>query len=188
MNSMRSSASRVGRLQIGRLVDPGVAVPAAAELLDDALHLVAGDVRRALEVHVLDPVRHTGQARASRPSSRRVPAPHRRQRRGVDLLHEDLQTIREVVPLTLPIVVRTSEEVITRLYKALLEEIWPVLVASRLLLEGERHVLDHRLWSSCGSYTIGTLQEDACLSGRYLRSRSPRLLTWALRRPRKAQP
>ena len=31
-----------GRLQIGRLIDPGVAVPAAAELLDDALDLLAG--------------------------------------------------------------------------------------------------------------------------------------------------
>ena len=34
------------RLEIGRLVDPGVAVPHAAEPLDDALHLVAGDVGR----------------------------------------------------------------------------------------------------------------------------------------------
>ena len=37
MNSMRSSASRVGGLRVRRLVDPRVAVPAAAELLDDAL-------------------------------------------------------------------------------------------------------------------------------------------------------
>ena len=39
---------RVARrgLEIRRLIDPGVAVPAAAELLDDALHLVARDVGR----------------------------------------------------------------------------------------------------------------------------------------------
>ena len=63
---------RVARrgLEIGRLVDPGVAVPAAAELLDDALHLIARDVGRALEVHVLDPVRDAGQSRALRPSIR----------------------------------------------------------------------------------------------------------------------
>ena len=35
------------RLEIRRLIDPGVAVPAAAELLDDALDLVARDVGRA---------------------------------------------------------------------------------------------------------------------------------------------
>ena len=59
------------RLDVRGLVDPGVAVPVAAELLDDALDLVARDVGRALEVHVLDPVRDAGQSRASRPSSRR---------------------------------------------------------------------------------------------------------------------
>ena len=53
-----------GGLQVRRLVDPGVAVPGAAELLDDALHLLARDVGGALEVHVLDPVRHAGHARA----------------------------------------------------------------------------------------------------------------------------
>ena len=37
---------RARGLEVGRLVDPGVAVPRPAELLDDPLHLVAGDVRR----------------------------------------------------------------------------------------------------------------------------------------------
>ena len=66
------AVERVARrgLEIRRLIDPGVAVPAAAELLDDALHLIARDVGRALEVHVLDPVRDTGQARDARPSTR----------------------------------------------------------------------------------------------------------------------
>ena len=59
-----------GRLEIRRLVDEGVAVPAAAELLDDPFHLIAGNVGRPLEVHVLDPVRNAGEARAARPSSR----------------------------------------------------------------------------------------------------------------------
>ena len=58
------------RFEIGGLVNPGVAVPRAAELLDDALHLVPRDVAGALEVHVLDPVRHAGQARPVRLSSR----------------------------------------------------------------------------------------------------------------------
>ena len=71
MNSIRSSASRRRGLEVGGLVDPGVAVPAAAELLDDALHLVARDVGGALEVHVLDPVRDAGHARAPRRASRR---------------------------------------------------------------------------------------------------------------------
>jgi hypothetical protein len=49
--------------EVGGLVDPGVAVPGAAEPLDDALHLVTRDVARALEVHVLDPVGDAGEAR-----------------------------------------------------------------------------------------------------------------------------
>ena len=38
----------VGRrgFEVGGLIDPGVAVPAAAELLDDALDLIARDVAR----------------------------------------------------------------------------------------------------------------------------------------------
>ena len=90
---------RVARrgLEIRRLIDPGVAVPAAAELLDDPLHLVARNVGRALEVHVLDPVRHAGQAGPLVLRADLVPAPHRRQRRGVLFLHEHLQAVVEVV-------------------------------------------------------------------------------------------
>ena len=58
MNSIRSRASLVAVSTVRRLIDPGVAVPAAAELLDDALDLIPRNVGRALEVHVLDPVRH----------------------------------------------------------------------------------------------------------------------------------
>ncbi len=36
-----------GGLEVGGLVDPGVAVPHPAEALDDALHLFAGDVGRS---------------------------------------------------------------------------------------------------------------------------------------------
>ena len=76
-----------GRLRVGGLVDPGVAVPVAAELLDDALHLVARDVGRALEVHVLDPVRDAGEPGRFVLRADAVPAPDRRERRGVNLLH-----------------------------------------------------------------------------------------------------
>ena len=83
------------RFEVGGLIDPGVAVPGAAKLLDDALHLVARDVARALEVHVLDPVRHAGQARAFVLRADLVPAPDRGQRRGVDLLDEHLEPVVE---------------------------------------------------------------------------------------------
>ena len=83
------------RFEVGRLVDPGVAVPAAAELLDDALHLVAGNVLRPLEVHVLAPVRHAGHARPLVLGADAIPAPHRRQRRGVHFLNQDLQAVIE---------------------------------------------------------------------------------------------
>ena len=83
------------RLEIRCLIDPGVAVPTAAELLDDAFDLIARDVGGALEIHVLDPVRHAGQARALVLRADLVPAPHRRQRRGVLLLNEHLQTVVE---------------------------------------------------------------------------------------------
>ena len=81
------------RLEVGGLVDPGVAVPGAAELLDDALDLVARNVPRALEVHVLAPVRHAGHARAFVLRADAIPAPHRRQRRGVHFANEDLQAV-----------------------------------------------------------------------------------------------
>src|SRR4029077_12758361 len=81
--------------QIRRLMNPGVAVPGAAVLFDDALHLVARNVRRALEIHVLAPVRDTGQAwtLVFRPDV--VPAPDRRQRRRMLLLDQHLQTVVE---------------------------------------------------------------------------------------------
>jgi hypothetical protein len=49
---------RVARsgLDVRRLVKPRVSVPEAAELLNDSFHLVARNIGRALEVHVLDPV------------------------------------------------------------------------------------------------------------------------------------
>ena len=88
---------RVARrgFEICRLVDPRVAVPRPAELLDDALHLVARDVRGALEVHVLAPVRHAGQPRSLVLGSDLVPAPDRRERRGAFLLDQDLQAVIE---------------------------------------------------------------------------------------------
>ena len=84
-----------GGFEIRRLVDEGVAVPAAAELLDDALHLIAGDVGRPLEVHVLDPVRDAGQAGLLVLRSDLVPAPHGRERRGVLFLDDHFQPVIE---------------------------------------------------------------------------------------------
>ncbi len=83
------------RLEVGGLVDPGVAVPAPAELLDDALHLLAGDIRRPLEVHVLDPVRDAREARRLVARADLVPAPDGGQRCGMQLLDEDLQPVVE---------------------------------------------------------------------------------------------
>ena len=88
---------RVARrgLEVCRLIDPRVAVPAPAELLDDPFHLIARDVLGALEVHVLDPVRHAGLARPLVPRADLVPAPHRGQRRGVLFAHQHLQAVVE---------------------------------------------------------------------------------------------
>jgi hypothetical protein len=83
------------RLQVRRLVDPRVAVPASAELLDDALHLVAGDVLGPLEVHVLDPVGGAGESGALVPRADLVPAPHGGERRRVLFPHQHLQTVVE---------------------------------------------------------------------------------------------
>ena len=44
-------------LEVGRLIDPRVAVPAAASALDPHLQILARDVLCALEVHVLYEVR-----------------------------------------------------------------------------------------------------------------------------------
>ena len=84
-----------GGLEIRGLVDPGVAVPGSAELLDDAFHLVARDVGRPLEVHVLDPVRHAGQAGTFVLRADAVPAPHRDERRGAHLLDEHREPVVE---------------------------------------------------------------------------------------------
>ena len=86
-----------GRFEVGRLVDPGVAVPHAAETLDEALHLVARDVARALEVHVLDPVRGTGVAGALIARADAIPAPDRDERCGMDLVHEHIQAVLELL-------------------------------------------------------------------------------------------
>jgi hypothetical protein len=75
--------------------DPGVAVPTAAELLDDALHLIPRDIGRALEVHVLDPVRNAREAGMLVLRSDVIPAPDRRERHGVLLLDEYLETVGE---------------------------------------------------------------------------------------------
>ena len=84
-----------GGLEIGGLVDPGVAVPAAAELLDDALDLVARDVGGPLEVHVLHPVGDAGQAPGFVLRANLVPAPHRRERSCVRLLDEHGEPVVE---------------------------------------------------------------------------------------------
>ena len=49
----------------------------------------------ALEVHVLDPVRDAGQAGTFVLRADLVPAPHRRQRRGVLFLDQHLQAVVE---------------------------------------------------------------------------------------------
>ena len=82
-------------LGIGRLIDPGVSVPVAAELLDDALDLVAGNVDRPLEVHVLDPVGDAGETRALVLRADAVPTPDRGQRRRVNLANEYLEAVVE---------------------------------------------------------------------------------------------
>src|SRR4029450_7455526 len=69
-----------GGFEIGRLVYPGIAVPHPTEPLDDPLDLLPWDVGRALEVHVLDPVRDTSQPDALIAGSHAVPAPHRHER------------------------------------------------------------------------------------------------------------
>ena len=84
-----------GSLEVRGLIDPGVAVPAAAELLYDALHFVAGNVGSPLEVHVLDPVSDAGQARAFVLRSDLVPAPYRGQRGGAHLLDEHREPVVE---------------------------------------------------------------------------------------------
>ena len=85
-----------GGFEIRRLVDEGVAIPAAAELLDDALHLIARNVGRPLEVHVLDPVGDAGEAGLLVLRSDLVPAPHRRERRRVLFLDDHFQPVIEL--------------------------------------------------------------------------------------------
>ena len=85
-----------GGLEIGRLVDPRVAVPHPTEALDDPLHLLAGDVGGPLEIHVLDPVRRTGEPDAFVARADAVPAPHRHERRDVHLLNENGQAVIEL--------------------------------------------------------------------------------------------
>src|SRR5207253_5636074 len=75
------------------LIDPRVSIPTAAELLDDALDLVAWNVGRALEIHVLDPVRHAGEPWVLVLRSDVVPTPRRGERRGVFLADKDGQSV-----------------------------------------------------------------------------------------------
>jgi hypothetical protein len=77
------------------LIDPRIPIPVAAELFDDAFHLVAWDVRRPLEVHVLDPVRHSGEPGAFVLGADPIPAPHRRERRRPYFLNEHAQAVVE---------------------------------------------------------------------------------------------
>src|SRR5262245_33174418 len=83
------------RLEVRRLIDPGIAVPAPAVLLDDALHLIPRDVRRPFEIHVLDPVGDAGEAGTFVLGPDLVPAPHRRERRGVLFLDKHPQSVVE---------------------------------------------------------------------------------------------
>ncbi len=83
-------------LQIGRLVDPGVAVPGPSEPLHDPLHLLSGNARGPLEVHVLDPVGDPGQPGTLVTRSHPVPAPHRHEGDGVHLLNEHAESVIEV--------------------------------------------------------------------------------------------
>ena len=84
-----------GGLEVGRLVDPGIAVPGAAERLDEPLHPVARDVGRALEVHVLDEVRGSRETRPLVLRAHAVPAPHRGDGRRAQLAHEDGEPVVE---------------------------------------------------------------------------------------------
>ncbi len=84
------------RLHIGRLIDPRVPVPHAPEPFDDSLHLLTRDVCGSLEIHVLDPVRDAGAAWSLVARADAIPAPHRDERCGVNLLHDDLQTVVEM--------------------------------------------------------------------------------------------
>src|SRR5262249_2344504 len=81
------------RLDVRRLIDPGVAVPGSTELLHDALHFIAGNVGGALEIHVLDPVRDTGTAGEFVTRAHAIPAPHGYEGRRVQLLYQDPQSI-----------------------------------------------------------------------------------------------
>ena len=82
-----------GRLEVGRLVNPRVAVPHSPEALDEAFHLVARDVSRALEVHVFDPVGHAGEARRLVAGTDAIPAPDRHERSSVNWTDQNLQSI-----------------------------------------------------------------------------------------------
>jgi len=64
--------------------------------LDEALHLIARNVGRALEVHVLDPVGDAGKAGPLVAGADPVPAPDRHERRGVNRADQNLQSIIEV--------------------------------------------------------------------------------------------
>jgi hypothetical protein len=94
VEDVRERACGGGR-QVRGLIDPGVPVPAAAVPLDDPLHLRGGNVPRAFEVHVFDPVRCTGQTRRLVPRTDAIPAPRGDQRHGVYFLNEEGESVRK---------------------------------------------------------------------------------------------
>ena len=95
MNNKRIERIRTRRFQVCRLIDPGVSVPGSTETLDDPLHLVSRDVRRAFEIHVLDPVRDARMPWAFIARTDAIPAPDRHQRRGVHFLDQNLESVIE---------------------------------------------------------------------------------------------
>ena len=86
-----------GSFDVGGLVNPCIAVPHAPETLDEPLHLVARDVARALEVHVLDPVRRAGTAGPLIAGADAIPAPDRDEGRGVGFVHEHVQSVLKLL-------------------------------------------------------------------------------------------
>jgi hypothetical protein len=82
-----------GSLEVRRLIDPGVAIPHPAKPLHNPFHLIPWDVRRPLEIHVLDPMRDTRLTWAFVSRTNSVPTPNRNEWRGVEFPYEHLQPV-----------------------------------------------------------------------------------------------